>query len=474
MGSICRQRVRTCEGTAATGPSPILTLIVNPKINTTTTASNAAATYGAASATLNATVTPASGPTVGAGTVTFTIKSGLTTVGSVTSATVSANAASATFALTGVNAGTYTIEAAYSGSAGHNASNNSAQSPTPTLTIGKKTLTVSATDQSKTYGSANPAFGFSYSGGFIGTDTAAGIDTPPTCSSTATTTTPVGTAPITCSGGVDNNYAFSYVAGTLTIGKKTLTVTATDQSKTYGSANPAFGFSYSGGFVGTDTAAGIDTPPTCSSTATTATPVGTAPITCSGGVDNNYAFSYVAGTLTIGKKTLTVSATDQSKTYGSLFVFDTTSPSAHFTVVGLVNGDTVTDVTLSSTGAAATATVGGSPYPILISGALGTGLSNYDITYENAELTVDPKALTVSATDQSKTYGSLFVFDTTSPSAHFTVVGLVNGDTVTDVTLSSTGAAATATVGGSPYPIRISGALGPACPTTTSPTRTPS
>ncbi len=141
-------------------------------------------------------------------------------------------------------------------------------------------------------------------------------------------------------------------------------------------------------------------------------------------------------------------------------MFDTTSPSAHFTVVGLVNGDTVTDVTLSSTGAAATATVGGSPYPILISGALGTGLSNYDITYENAELTVDPKALTVSATDQSKTYGSLFVFDTTSPSAHFTVVGLVNGDTVTDVTLSSTGAAATATVGGSPYPILISGALG--------------
>ena len=129
----------------------------------------------------------------------------------------------------------------------HLAATGSSQS----FTIGKKQLTVTATDASKTYGAANPAFAFTYSGGFVGTDTAtASIDTPPTCTSTATTTTPVGTAPITCSFGVDNNYSFTYVAGTLTIGKKQLTVTATDASKTYGAANPAFAFTYSGGFVG--------------------------------------------------------------------------------------------------------------------------------------------------------------------------------------------------------------------------------
>ena len=60
-------------------------------------------------------------------------------------------------------------------------------------------------------------------------------------------------------------------------------------------------------------------------------------------------------------------------------------------MVGLVNTDTVTSVTLSSTGAAATATVAGSPYVIVIGGALGSGLANYDIEYVNGELEVDPR-----------------------------------------------------------------------------------
>ena len=55
---------------------------------------------------------------------------------------------------------------------------------------------------------------------------------------------------------------------------------------------------------------------------------------------------------------------------------------------GLVNGDTVTSVTLTSTGAAATATVAGSPYAIVPSAAVGTGLSNYTISYVNGSLTV--------------------------------------------------------------------------------------
>ena len=45
-----------------------------------------------------------------------------------------------------------------------------------------------------------------------------------------------------------------------------------------------------------------------------------------------------------------------------------------FTTSGLVNSDTVTSVSLSSPGAAATATVAGSPYAIVASGAVGSGL----------------------------------------------------------------------------------------------------
>src|SRR6266498_1577470 len=77
-------------------------------VNTTMTATNASATYGDTSVTLAATVSPASGPAVNTGTVTFTV--GGT---SVTSGTVSGGNASATFSLSGVNAGSYSIAATY-------------------------------------------------------------------------------------------------------------------------------------------------------------------------------------------------------------------------------------------------------------------------------------------------------------------------------------------------------------------------
>ena len=49
----------------------------------------------------------------------------------------------------------------------------------------------------------------------------------------------------------------------------------------------------------------------------------------------------------------------------------------------------MSSVSLSSTGAAATATVSGSPYAIIASGAVGSGLGNYTITYVNGSLTVN-------------------------------------------------------------------------------------
>ena len=117
------------------------------------------------------------------------------------------------------------------------------------------------------------------------------------------------------------------------------------------------------------------------------------------------------------------------------------------------NGDTVTGVTLTSTGAPAAAAVGS--YPIVPSAAVGSGLSNYTITYENGTLTVTPGGtLTITATNASKIYGQTLSFAGTE----FTVTGLQNGDTVTSVTLSSTGAAQSATV--SAYPIVVSAAVG--------------
>ncbi len=165
-------------------------------------------------------------------------------------------------------------------------------------------------------------------------------------------------------------------------------------------------------------------------------------------------------TQTINAASLTITATDKTKTYGDAVSFDETTPSSDFSVVGLVNSDTVASITLTSAGAAATATVAGSPYDIIPSAAVGTGLANYDISYVNGSLTVEARDLTITATNKTKTYGDTVVFDQTTPSGDFSVVGLVNADTVDSITLTSAGAAATATVAGSPYDIIPSAAVG--------------
>src|SRR5690606_12809966 len=133
---------------------------------------------------------------------------------------------------------------------------------------------------------------------------------------------------------------------------------------------------------------------------------------------------------------LTITASDQSKTYGNAFTFSGTE----FTSQGLVNGNTVTSVTLTSAGAAATSAVG--TYDINVTNAVGTGLTNYTISYTKGTLTVNKKALTITADDRSKTYGETLTLGT----AEFTTSGLVNGNTVTSVTLTSAGAAAISAV----------------------------
>ena len=103
----------------------------------------------------------------------------------------------------------------------------------------------------------------------------------------------------------------------------------------------------------------------------------------------NYTITYVDGELTVNPAPLTITADDRSKVYGQTVVFAGTE----FTTSGLLNADSVTSVTLASAGAPATATVAGSPYAIVPSAAVGTGLGNYTISYVDGELTVNPAPL---------------------------------------------------------------------------------
>ncbi len=311
-----------------------------------------------------------------------------------------------------------------------------------TLTVNKATLTVTAVDKSKTYGEENPELTISYDN-FVGTDKETDIDTPPTVTTDATTTSGAGTYTITVAGGTDNNYTFSYTDGTLTVDKATLTVTAVDKSKTYGEANPKLTISYDG-FVGDDGKTDIDTPPTATTSATTTSDAGDYPINVSGGTDDNYTFSYTDGTLTVDKATLTVTAVDKSKTYGEA------NPELTISYDGFVGSDSKTDIDTPPTATtSATTTSGAGAYAIIVSGGVD---DNYDFSYTNGTLTIGKAILIVTANNQSKTYGDA------NPELTISYDGFVGDDGKTDIeTLPTATTSATTTSDAGDYPINASG-----------------
>jgi hypothetical protein len=95
------------------------------------------------------------------------------------------------------------------------------------VSVGKATLTVTASSPTVSYGAAVPLITPAYLG-FVNSDTATNLTTAPTCSTTYTATTSVSASPVTttCSGAVDANYSISYVSGSVTITKATPTVSA--------------------------------------------------------------------------------------------------------------------------------------------------------------------------------------------------------------------------------------------------------
>ena len=102
---------------------------------------------------------------------------------------------------------------------------------------------------------------------------------------------------LTLDGTEAGNYTITQPTRQANITKAMLTVTANNHTISAGSPDPTFTFSYTG-LAGSDTTTDIDTPPACNVTVPHAG-AGIYPIDCLGGVDNNYNFSYVSGTLTV-------------------------------------------------------------------------------------------------------------------------------------------------------------------------------
>src|SRR3989442_11159723 len=105
------------------------------------------------------------------------------------------------------------------------------------FSIAKAAATVTAHDETKAYGASDPALAATATG-FTAAD-AATI----TLTATRAAGEVVGSyaTTATASGAVLSNYTVTYVAGTFSITKAAATVTAHDETKAYGGADPALG-----------------------------------------------------------------------------------------------------------------------------------------------------------------------------------------------------------------------------------------
>ncbi len=108
------------------------------------------------------------------------------------------------------------------------------------------------------------------------------------------------------------------------------------------------------------------------------------------GGNSNYSTASGSVNDAIGQKALSITANNITKCSGATYTFAGTE----FTTAGLVPGDAVSSVTLTSAGAPASATAG--VYSITASAAVGTGLSNYNITYNLGLMTVETLSLTMT------------------------------------------------------------------------------
>ena len=311
------------------------------------------------------------------------------------------------------------------------------------MTVGKAPLTITAVNLSKTYGTANPTLSVTYSG-FVNGNTQSVFTTQPTIATAATVSSPIGTYPITASGAAAANYTITYVQGTLTVSPGSLTITANNQTQVYGSPTPTLTLSYAG-FVNGDGPSSITTAPTVTTTATSASPVGTYPISVSGAVAANYTITYSGGNVNVVPAALTIGANNVTKAYGAAV------PALTVYYAGLVNGDTPASLTAPTITTTATASSAVGTYPITASGASG---ANYTISYVAGTLTVGQAALTITANNQTQVYGSA------TPTLTVSYSGLVNGDTQSVITTQPTvSTTATATSAAGTYPITASGAV---------------
>ena len=309
-------------------------------------------------------------------------------------------------------------------------------------TIKATELTAKVHDASRVYGDNNPAFNISYSG-FINGENESVVITKPTATTTATTSSNVGTYPISISGGVAQNYTLKYETGTLTVTKASLELSVNDATKIYGSENPTFTLNYSG-LKNNETKPSWEKHPIFSTTADKVSDVGDYKITvdCSA---TNYNITKKSGTLKIIPAQLTIKANDANKTYYE------ENPSFSYACSGFVNGDNTSSALQAQPTLATDAdqySYAGT-YEIIANGASS---SNYNIVYIPGTLTINKRLLFIKVGNFERNYGE------ENPSFTIEYEGFVGNDSERSLSIKPTAkTSATSTSNVGTYPINVSG-----------------
>ena len=319
----------------------------------------------------------------------------------------------ATSATAASNVGTYGIGQGTLAASGNYALNYT----NANLTVTQRAITVMADAKSRAYGDTNPALTYQVGGsGLANGDTLSGA-----LATSATTASNVGIYGIAQGTlAASGNYALNYASADLTVTQRAITVTADAKSRAYGDANPALTYQVGGaGLANGDSLSGA-----LATSATAASNVGAYGITQGSlAASTNYALNYASANLTVAPRAITVTADAKSRTYGDA------NPALTYQVggSGLVNGDSLSGALATSATAVSNVGVYG-----ITQGSLAAS-TNYALNYANANLTVTPRAITVTADAKSRTYGDV------NPTLTYQVggSGLVNGDTLSGALATS-------------------------------------
>ncbi|MGE0079122.1 MAG: PKD domain-containing protein [Bacteroidales bacterium] len=327
-------------------------------------------------------------------------------------------------------------------------------SKTVTINVAKASLTATANNQSKIYGSANPNLTITYNG-FANGDDASVLDLAPVITTSASTVSNVGNYDIAISAGLDNNYNITSVAGTLSVTVRTLTLSNfTADSKIYDGTATVTGvgftddrisgdeltFSYDAAFENKNIGTGKN--------------VNYTNITISGGSDkDNYSLASSTSTTSanITAKELTVGGiVAANKVYDGTAVATLSGA----TINGLIDGDEAALANATS-GTFAQTTVGASVAVTTNINLSGNDAGNYALVQPlGVTANITPASLTVTANSITKTKGQAYTFT----GAEFSTSAMFGSDAVNSVTLTSDGALSSAAEG--EYPIVASNASG--------------